>query len=118
MKLDDLKLPDLCEYVSRIDFLLHEKEKYEALQAEARGLLTTYKLNQNRSKGKPQDTYRHLLEILLRSKQVCYYWKLCGEHVTEVLSQLENLKVLGLAPENRKALLLPGYRSSITQIPE
>ena len=103
MKSVDLKLPELSEYVHRIDFLPHEKEKYEALQAEAKGLLTTYKHNQNKS-GKPQDTYRHLLEMLLRLRQVCNHWKLCGERVTSVLSQLESQKTVDLTPENRKVL--------------
>ena len=103
MKFVDLKLPELSEYVHRIDFLPHEKEKYEALQAEAKGLLRTYQRGQNKN-GKPQDTYRHLLEMLLRLRQVCNHWKLCGERVTSVLSLLESQKVVDLTPENRKAL--------------
>ena len=99
MKFVDLKLPELSEYVHRIDFLPHEKEKYEALQAEAKGLLNTVK-----RKGKAQDTYRHLLEMLLRLRQVCNHWKLCGDRVTSVLSELESQKVVDLTPENRKAL--------------
>ena len=103
MKFVDLKLPELSEYVHRIDFLPHEKEKYEALQAEAKGLLITYQKGRAKN-GKPQDTYRHLLEILLRLRQVCNHWKLCGERVTSVLSLLESQKVVDLTPENRKAL--------------
>ena len=99
MQFVDLKLPELSEYVHRIDFLPHEKEKYEALQSEAKGLLTTFK-----RKGKAQDTYRHLLEMLLRLRQVCNHWKLCGDRVTSVLSELESQKVVDLTPENRKAL--------------
>ena len=104
MKFVDLKLPELSEYVHRIDFLDHEKEKYEALQAEAKGLLNTVQRNQTNSNGKGQDTYRHLLEVLLRLRQVCNHWKLCGERVTSVLSALESQKVEDLTPENRKAL--------------
>ncbi len=104
MKFVDLKLPELSEYVHRIDFLDDEKEKYEALQAEAKGLLNTVQRNQTNSKGKGQDTYRHLLEVLLRLRQVCNHWKLCGERVTSVLSALESQKVVDLTPENRKAL--------------
>ena len=99
MKFVDLRLPELSEYVHRIDFLPHEKEKYEALQAEAKGLLSTVQ-----RKGKAQDTYRHLLEMLLRLRQVCNHWKLCGERVTSVLSELESQKVVELTLENRKAL--------------
>lgn len=32
MKFVDLRLPELSEYVHRIEFLPHEKEKYEALE--------------------------------------------------------------------------------------
>ena len=102
MKFVDLKLPELSEYVHRIDFLDHEKEKYEALQAEAKGLLHTVQRNQ--ANGRGQDTYRHLLEVLLRLRQVCNHWKLCGERVTSVLSALESQKVVDLTPENKKAL--------------
>ena len=102
MKFVDLKLPELSEYVHRIDFLDHEREKYEALQAEAKGLLNTVQRNQ--ANGKGQDTYRHLLEVLLRLRQVCNHWKLCGERVTSVLSALESQKVVDLTPENKKAL--------------
>ena len=102
MKFVDLKLPELSEYVHRIDFLNHEREKYEALQAEAKGLLNTVQRNQTNGKG--QDTYRHLLEVLLRLRQVCNHWKLCGERVTSVLSALESQKVVDLTPENKKAL--------------
>lgn len=104
MKFVDLKLPELSEYVHRIDFLDHEKEKYEALQAEAKGLLHTVQRNQNNRNGRGQDTYRHLLEVLLRLRQVCNHWKLCGERVTSVLSALESQKVVDLTPENKKAL--------------
>lgn len=102
MKFVDLELPELSEYVHRIDFLDHEREKYEALQAEAKGLLHTVQRNQTNGKG--QDTYRHLLEVLLRLRQVCNHWKLCGERVTSVLSALESQKVVDLTPENKKAL--------------
>lgn len=102
MKFVDLKVPELSEYVHRIDFLEHEREKYEALQAEAKGLLHTVQRNQTNGKG--QDTYRHLLELLLRLRQVCNHWKLCGERVTSVLAALESQKVVDLTPENKKAL--------------
>ena len=104
MSFIDLRLPELSEYVNRISFLPHEKEKYEALQAEAKGLLRTYQDPQRQRKGKGQDTYRHLLEILLRLRQVCNHWKLCGERVTSLLSMLETQKVVDLTPENRRAL--------------
>ena len=104
MKFVDLRLPELTEYKHSIDFLPHEREKYEALQAEAKGLLTTVKRGQNSGNGKAQENYRHLLEMLLRLRQVCNHWKLCGERVTSILSVLESQKIVDLTPENRKAL--------------
>ena len=71
MKFVDLKLPDLTEYKHPIDFLPHEREKYEALQAEAKGLLTTVQRGQHNGTSRVQDNYRHLLEMLLRLRQVC-----------------------------------------------
>lgn len=51
-----------------------------------------------------QESYRHLLEILLRLRQVCNHWKLCGERITSLLSAIESQKVVDLTPENRQAL--------------
>ncbi len=102
MSFVDLRLPELSEYVHRVEFLPHEKEKYDALQAEAKGLLDNVKNREasTRSEG----TYCHLLEILLRLRQVCNHWKLCGDRVTSLLKDLETSKVVDLTPENKKAL--------------
>ena len=64
MKFVDLRLPELSEYVHRVDFLPHEKEKYDALEAEAKGLLRDVQRGQTGKRH--QDNYRHLLEVLLR----------------------------------------------------
>ena len=71
MKFVDLRLPEISEFVHRIQFGPNEREKYEALQAEAQGLLRKYETSSSRANARPQDTYRHLLEILLRLRQVC-----------------------------------------------
>lgn len=102
MSFVDLRLPELTEYIHRVEFLPHEREKYEALQAEAKGLLRDAKTKEGTSKG--GESYRHLLEILLRLRQVCNHWKLCGERITSLLAALETSKVVDLTPENRKAL--------------
>ena len=102
MSFVDLRLPELTEYIHRVEFLPHEREKYEALQAEAKGLLHVAQSKKGSSQG--SNTYRHLLEILLRLRQVCNHWKLCGERVTSLLEALETSKVVDLTPENRKAL--------------
>ena len=102
MKFVDLRLPELSEYVHHIEFLSHEKEKYEALEAEAKGLLQNVQRGQTR--GNHQDTYRHLLETILRLRQMCNHHSLCGERVTEVLSALQTQQTVELTPENRTAL--------------
>ena len=104
MKFVDLRLPEISEYVHRIEFLPHEQEKYDALQAEGQGLLHKYEAGTRNRETRPQDTYRHLLEILLRLRQVCNHWKLCGERITSLLADLEDKKVVELTAGNRKAL--------------
>lgn len=102
MKFVDLRLPGLSEYVHRFEFLPHEREKYEALQAEAKGLLHDAQAKEGTAKG--GKTYLHLLEVLLRLRQVCNHWKLCGDRVTSLLAALETSKIVDLTPQNRKAL--------------
>ncbi len=102
MSFVDLRLPELSEYIHRVEFLPHEKEKYDALQAEAKGLLDNVKNKEGPSGS--EGSYCHLLEILLRLRQVCNHWKLCGDRVTSLLKDLETSKVVDLTPENRKAL--------------
>jgi SWI/SNF-related matrix-associated actin-dependent regulator of chromatin subfamily A3 len=102
MKFVDLKLPELSEYIHKIDFLPHEKEKYDALNAEAKGSLETYRARQAMSGADALKAYRFLLEILLRLRQVCNHWKLCGEGRFDAL--LGEQVVLDLTPENKKAL--------------
>jgi SWI/SNF-related matrix-associated actin-dependent regulator of chromatin subfamily A3 len=101
MKFADLKLPPLSAYVHRIQFRDDEKEKYKAFMAEAQGTLQKYQKSQGKN---GQDAYRHLLEVLLRLRQVCCHWKLCGERITKLLALLEQNKVIELNSENRKAL--------------
>lgn len=102
MNFVDLRLPELTEYVHRVEFFPHEREKYEALTKEAKGLLHDAQNKEGTSQG--GQTYRNLLEILLRLRQVCNHWKLCGDRVTSLLAALETSKVVDLTPENRKAL--------------
>lgn len=95
----DLKLPKLHEYVHRVEFSNKERERYEALHAEGQGLMHRFDTAKN---GVP--TYNHFLEILLRMRQCCNHWQLCGERVTKLMEQLEQSKVVALTPENEKAL--------------
>lgn len=101
MKFVDLKLPELSEFVHRITFRKDEREKYNALQAEARGLVRQYQESRGE---KGTNAYRHILEILLRLRQVCCHWKLTGTRVSELLAILANDKVVELNKENIAAL--------------
>jgi SWI/SNF-related matrix-associated actin-dependent regulator of chromatin subfamily A3 len=103
MKFVDLKLPELSEYVHKVEFLPHEKEKYDALEAEAKGTLEQYRANQGVAGADALKDYRFLLEILLRLRQLCNHWKLCGEGRFDALKLSEQL-ILDLTPENKKAL--------------
>ena len=100
----DLRLPELTEYINKVSWLPHEREKYDGLGAEAKGVLQDYMGRQKRDPSKAQATYCHLLEVLLRLRQVCNHWKLCGERVTNLMKLLESQSVVALTPENRKAL--------------
>jgi SWI/SNF-related matrix-associated actin-dependent regulator of chromatin subfamily A3 len=100
----DLKLPECQSFVTKVDFLPHEKEKYDALEAEAKGTLKEYQSRRTKTAGDATKAYRHLLEILLRLRQVCNHWKLCGEKRLEALQALDGQVILDLTPENKAAL--------------
>ncbi|KAI8935986.1 hypothetical protein NX059_007489 [Plenodomus lindquistii] len=103
MSFIDLRLPPLSEYVHKIKFHAHEQEKYDALEAQAKGTLNIYK--HNIGKKNAADTYRHLLEILLRMRQLCNHWQLVGEERLEsIMKQLEAEGVVDLTEENKLAL--------------
>ncbi|TKA73745.1 hypothetical protein B0A55_05458 [Friedmanniomyces simplex] len=102
----DLRLPKLEERILSVEFTRKEAKRYDALLEEARGLLRDVQRKTKPKDGdetKP-DAYHHLLEILLRIRQCCNHWQLCGERVTNLLAQLEAQKTVELTPENKKAL--------------
>ncbi|KAL1654740.1 hypothetical protein SLS61_002489 [Didymella pomorum] len=103
MSFIDLRLPELSEYVHKFKLYPHEQEKYDALEAQAKGTLDIYRDNIGNRKG--QDTYRHLLEVLLRMRQLCNHWQLVGEERLEsIMRQLEAEGVVHLTAENKEAL--------------
>ncbi|KAG9196613.1 SWI/SNF-related matrix-associated actin-dependent regulator of chromatin subfamily A3 [Alternaria panax] len=103
MSFIDLRLPDLSEYVHKIKLHPHEQEKYDALEAQAKGTLDVYR--HNIGKKNAGDTYRHLLEVLLRMRQVCNHWQLVGEErLDSIMKQLEAEGVVDLTEENKAAL--------------
>lgn len=101
MKFIDLKLPALVSHKYPIKFHSHEREKYDAFSAEAKGLVDQLKHNDGNNK-----TFTNLLEVLLRMRQCCNHWKLCGEdRVNRILSLVEENKVVDVMNQaNRRAL--------------
>lgn len=67
-------------------------------------MLQKWAKSSDRGSSKAGEEYRHLLEVLLRLRQVCNHWKLCGERVTSLMKLLETEQVVDLTPENRRAL--------------
>jgi SWI/SNF-related matrix-associated actin-dependent regulator of chromatin subfamily A3 len=100
----DLKLPECRSFVTKVDFLPHEKEKYDYLSAEAKGTLEEHGVKKARSASDATKAYCHLLEVLLRLRQVCNHWKLCGEKRVSALQALDGQVILDLTPENVAAL--------------
>ncbi|KAJ5165354.1 Zinc finger RING-type [Penicillium coprophilum] len=94
----NLKLPEMTSRVIRIKFNAHEQEKYNAFQTEAKGALLDFKDKDGQTK------YSHLLEVLLRLRQVCNHWALCKNRVDKLMGMLEEHKVVPLTPENVRAL--------------
>lgn len=68
-------------------------------RSEAKGVLLDFK-----SKDKQGATYSHLLEVLLRLRQVCNHWALCKNRIYKLEGLLEENKVVPLTPENVTAL--------------
>nr|POF04824.1 isoform 2 of helicase-like transcription factor [Quercus suber] len=99
MKFIDLRLPKLDEFVHTIEFTKKERERYEALHDEAKGRMYAVEKGTTTAQA-----YQHLLETLLRMRQCCNHWNLCGERVTNLLAQLGSQKTVSLTPDNVKAL--------------
>ena len=101
MKFVDLRLPELVSHKYPIKFHSHEREKYDAFNAQAKGLVDQMKHNEGNNK-----TFTNLLEVLLRMRQCCNHWKLCGEdRVNRILALVEENKVVDVMDQaNRKAL--------------
>ncbi|KAH8678770.1 putative SWI/SNF-related matrix-associated actin-dependent regulator of chromatin subfamily A member 3-like 1 [Tricladium varicosporioides] len=101
MKFVDLRLPEKCEYIHRIEFRKDEKEKYEALAAEAKGMIDKYTSGAQK---KGEHVYQHVLEILLRLRQVCCHWQLCGERITDLMAFIRKEGPVELTKANIAAL--------------
>ncbi|KAL3474512.1 SNF2 family N-terminal domain-containing protein [Aspergillus californicus] len=99
MSFVNLRLPAMTSHVLRIKFHPHEQEKYEMFQAEAKGMLMDIK-----NKDKTSTTYSHLLEVILRLRQVCNHWALAKNRLDKLAAILDKHQVVPLTPENIKAL--------------
>ncbi|PWY70250.1 SNF2 family helicase [Aspergillus heteromorphus CBS 117.55] len=104
MNFVNLRLPPLTSRILRIKFHAHEQEKYDMFQSEAKGMLLDFKNKDDKTKEKGGATYSHLLEVILRLRQVCNHWALCKNRIDKLAGLLESNKVVPLTPENVKAL--------------
>ncbi|KAL2852930.1 SNF2 family N-terminal domain-containing protein [Aspergillus pseudoustus] len=100
MSFVNLRLPSLTSRVLRIKFHAHEQEKYEMFQSEAKGMLQDMKMKDN----KTNTTYSHLLEVILRLRQVCNHWALAKNRIDKLAALLDKHQVVPLTPENINAL--------------
>ncbi|KAF8241560.1 hypothetical protein K440DRAFT_641993 [Wilcoxina mikolae CBS 423.85] len=100
MKFVDLRLPEMTEFLHKVEFWPEEKEKYDVLEMEAKGLLAKYQKGKNTNGA---DEYRFLLEILLRMRQMCNHQTLCGDRL-ESLMKLAHTDKVDLTDENIRAL--------------
>jgi SWI/SNF-related matrix-associated actin-dependent regulator of chromatin subfamily A3 len=99
----DLKLPAIEEYKHAVVFTDKEKSRYEAFEKQAKGQLAKYN-NQGAGGNQKSKAFQTLLEILLRMRQCCNHWQLCGERVMQVMEQLEQQGTVTLNDETKKGL--------------
>jgi SWI/SNF-related matrix-associated actin-dependent regulator of chromatin subfamily A3 len=103
MSFIDLSLPKIEEYKHAVTFTDKEKARYEAFEKQAKGQLAKYN-NQGSAGSQKAKAFQTLLEILLRMRQCCNHWQLCGERVMEVMEQLERQGTVSLNEETKKGL--------------
>lgn len=65
---------------------------------EAQGALLDFKEKDGKTK------FSHLLEVILRLRQVCNHWALCKNRIDKLMGMLDQQKVVPLTPENVQAL--------------
>ncbi|OTB05505.1 hypothetical protein M426DRAFT_56783 [Hypoxylon sp. CI-4A] len=102
MQFVDLKLPAKTEYIHRITFTKDEQLKYDALFSETAKILQDFQ-----KKGRGPDAqvkFSSVLEKLLRLRQMCCHWSLCGGQVKKVLEPLKDQKLVDFTEDNLKIL--------------
>ena len=103
MSFIDLKLPPLTEYIHKFNLASHEQEKYDALELEAKGLFNEFQKHKGTG-AQMLATYRNLLEVLLRLRQVCNHWRLCSERIESLMNRLSGQSAVAFNPENVASL--------------
>ncbi|KAI1490786.1 RAD5-like protein [Biscogniauxia mediterranea] len=111
MEYIDLKLPKKTEYMHRVTFTEDEQAKYDKLMTQAQGILQAYNQRQPKPKkktkrkdGDEEITFATVLERLLRLRQMCCHWSLCGSRVKDILAQLDDQEIVKFTPENLQIL--------------
>jgi len=78
---------------------IHHVQVLTFRRTEAKGLLLKF---QTRKTKTGENAYSHLLEVLLRMRQCCNHWTLCGEdRISRLMEVLGENKKLELNSENR-----------------
>ncbi|KXJ92263.1 RAD5-like protein [Microdochium bolleyi] len=101
MSFVDLKLPEKTERIFDVEFSKDEKVKYDAMLSQAKGMLQEYEA---RSEHGQKMRFANVLERLLRLRQLCNHWTLCGDRVKDILSLLDDQKVVQFSKENLNIL--------------
>ncbi|KAI0011614.1 SNF2 family N-terminal domain-containing protein [Xylariaceae sp. FL0662B] len=107
MEFVDLKLPAKKEFTHQITFRKDERAKYDALFSEAVDLLESFRRKPKKgakSKQGAQIRFSNVLEKLLRLRQMCCHWTLCGDRVGDILQRLDDEEVVKFTPENLRIL--------------
>lgn len=104
MKFVDLNLPELHQYLYKVDFSEAERKVYETFNREAQTMFrdVQHPKQDREQRGRNRD-YFHLLEILLRLRQACNHYALCNDRIQKLLS-IESAEILAGTPENIEAL--------------
>ncbi|KAI5865100.1 SNF2 family N-terminal domain-containing protein [Durotheca rogersii] len=104
MKFVDLKLPAKTEYVHRIKFRKDEKVKYDVLLSETTKILGAYRPGPGNGARQNQIRFTSVLEKLLRLRQLCCHWTLCGGQAKDILAPLESETMVTFTSDNLKIL--------------
>ena len=87
-----------------LDERLGTTESLTMNSAEAKGELESFRAG-GHSGAEATRAYSHLLEVLMRMRQVCNHWKLCGEErIADLMDQLGKQRTVDLTPKNHAAL--------------